>query len=96
MRLSSTWSCFFSFVLQQIQHATQPNEVTNELREVLLKGRLDDKQHLPGVLVPYFYIRDDMTIRDRLIFKRGRVFISRQLKSEMEQAIHSSHIGIDG
>ena len=44
----------------------------------------------------YFHTRDEYTVQDGLVFKGDRVVIPYHLRAEMREAIHTSHIGIEG
>ena len=45
---------------------------------------------------PYFHMRSKYTVQDGLVFKGDRVVIPVSIWKEMQEAIHSSHIGIEG
>ena len=66
------------------------------LVEIILCGWLETKADLPVKLTPYFHTRDEYTVQDGLVFKGDRVVILYHLRAEMREAIHSSHIGIEG
>ena len=82
--------------IDRIRQATKEDEVMSVLIETILCGWPETKADLPIKLTPYFHTRDEYTVQDGLVFKGDRVVIPVSLRKEMKEAIHSSHIGIEG
>jgi len=82
--------------LAQIRAETEKDDILSELRKVILQGWPDTKDHLPVQISPYFNIRDEMTVQDGLVIRGERVVVPTSLRRELKQAIHSSHVGIEG
>lgn len=56
--------------LQEIQQATENDEILQTLKTVILHGLPDDCSQLPEQITPYFGIRDELTVHDGVIFHR--------------------------
>ena len=82
--------------IDMIRQATKEDEVMSVLIETILCGWPETKADLPIKITPYFHTRDEYTVQDGLVFKGDRVVIPVSLRKEMKEAIHSSHIGIEG
>ena len=82
--------------IDKIRQATKEDEVMSVPIETILCGWPETKADLPIKLTPYFHTRDEYTVQDGLVFKGDRVVIPVSLRKEMKEAIHSSHIGIEG
>ena len=66
------------------------------LKTVILKGWPTDKLGIPTEVLPYFPIRDELSVQDGLIFRGERVVIPVTLRAILKDKIHSSHLGIEG
>ena len=82
--------------IDKIRQATKEDEVMSGLIETILCGWPETKADLPIKLTPYFHTRDEYTVQYGQVFKGDRVVIPVSLRKEMKEAIHSSHIGIEG
>ena len=79
-----------------IQQDTEADESLQVLKAVIQKGWPEHKSNVPSIISPYFNMRDEMSIRDGLIFKGERVVVRRASRSELLRRIHSSHLGVNG
>ena len=66
------------------------------LKTVILKGWITDKLDIPPEVLPYFPIRDELSVQDGLIFRGERVVIPVTLRAILKDKIHSSHLGVEG
>lgn len=82
--------------LQKIKQASGTDEDTISLKQVIEKGWPDKKEDVPYRLQPYFPFRDELSTQGSLVFKGDRLVVPRELRGNMLQRIHSSHIGIQG
>ena len=55
-----------------------------------------DKTVLPESLKPYFQVRDELSVQDRIGFREHRVIIPKSMRAETLRKMHESHIGING
>ena len=82
--------------LNKICEVTRLDETLKHLSDVIVSGWPKTKNSLHTCLLPYFGYRDEFTIQDGLIFKGERVVIPSSLRKETKEAVHSSHIGVEG
>ena len=82
--------------LNKIHEATRLDETLKHLSDVIVNGWPETKDSLRTCLLPYFGSRDEFTIQDGLIFKGEHVVIPSSLRRETKEAVHSSHIGVEG
>lgn len=61
-----------------------------------MSGWPDDKRAVPVEAIPYFNIRDELSIQHGIILHGERAVIAKSLSRDMLQRIHASHIGIEG
>ncbi|KAK3085115.1 hypothetical protein FSP39_024657 [Pinctada imbricata] len=74
--------------LGDIQHHTAQDRVLVKLK-VLQKS-------VPESLVAYFDVRDELSVQNGIVFKGNRAVIPQNLRKDMLERIHASHIGIEG
>lgn len=65
-------------------------------RTVIKRGWPDIKADVPECVYLYFDIREELTVREELIFKCQQVVVPRALKKELMENTRSSHIDIEG
>ena len=82
--------------LLRIKEATSNDKAMKSLRDVIMSGWPEEKCLLPSEILVYFHFRDELTVQDGLIFRGDRVVIPASLRQEIKEAIHSSHVGIEG
>ena len=82
--------------LQQICRETEMDESLQVLKAVIQQGWPEEKSALPVVISPYFNMRAEMSMQDRLIFKGQRVVVPRAVRGELLRRIHNSHLGVNG
>ena len=46
-------------------------------------------------VMPYFIVRDELSVQDGLIFRSERVVVPQALRQDIKQRIHSSHMGAE-
>ena len=81
---------------QRIKHAASDDAVLDVLCTVIQQGWSASKSELPRCLIPYYDTRDELTIQGDLVFKGHQVVVPLCLHRKMMEAIHASHIGVDG
>ena len=79
------------------KHVEEDHEL-QELIKVILTGWPDDKSQVPNSAVPYYNVRDELTVLNGVTFRGERVVAptGKFLRRDMLQRIHASHLGIDG
>ena len=81
--------------LGEIRAETRKDQSLRELSETILVGWPENKDDTPALTHPYFSMRDELTVQDRLVFKRNSVAIPRSLRTDIKMKTHSSHLGIE-
>ncbi|XP_061180813.1 uncharacterized protein K02A2.6-like [Saccostrea echinata] len=82
--------------LKDIQDETAKDNTLQNLGSSIRNGWPDCKTLVPELIVPYFEIRDELSIQNGVIFKGDRAVIPQALRKDMLTRIHSSHLGIEG
>ncbi|XP_062576406.1 uncharacterized protein LOC134238297 [Saccostrea cucullata] len=82
--------------LKDIQDETAKDNTLQNLGAFIRNGWPDCKTLVPELIVPYFEIRDELSIQNGVIFKGDRAVIPQALRKDMLTRIHSSHLGIEG
>ena len=82
--------------ISEIQSASAIDPELQLLKTVILKGWPTDKLGIPTEVLPYFPIRDELSVQDGLIFRGERVVIPVTLRAILKDKIHSSHLGVEG
>ena len=62
----------------------------------VLEGRSSTEDGVPQEIKSYFSCREEITVQNGLLFKGERIIVPAQLRKEMMETIHSSHLGIEG
>ena len=65
----------------------QSTSVLQLLKTVILKGGHTDKLGILPKVLPYFHIRDELSVQDRLIFRSERVVIPITLRKIYPNAL---------
>ena len=81
--------------IDEIKGETRKDHSLRSLSETILKGWPEEKKVAPELTHPYFDMRDELTLQDRLIFKANAVVIPKNLRADMKARIHSSHLGTE-
>ena len=80
--------------LEAIRVATEADQVMTALKQIILKGWLDERIHAPPLVEIYFAFRDELAIHDGIVFRGERVVVPTSQRSVLKEKIHSSHLGI--
>ena len=82
--------------VDDIRKHTEGDHELKELIKVILTRWPEDKSQVPNSAIPYYNVRDELTVQNNVIFRGERVVVSKSLRRDMLQRIHVSHLGIDG
>ena len=82
--------------LNEIKIETENDDTLQMLKVMILKGWPDEHNEIPPVLKAYSHTKDEYTVQNGLIFKGNRIVIPNCLRKSIKDAVHSSHIGIEG
>ncbi len=53
------------------------------LKAVIQQGWPEQKTALPGIIFPYYNMRDEMSVQDKLIFKEVKVVVPRAIRGNL-------------
>ena len=81
--------------LDDIRASMETDERMQELKKVILKIWPDKSSDVPGPARQYFGVRDELTAQEGLIFRGESMVVPNDLRKQMIQHIHSTHIGAD-
>ena len=81
--------------IQKIRSETSEDEALQQLRSTIQHGWPETKDTVPNLVLPYFNIRDELSIHDGLVYRGERIVIPVSLRSQMKKIIHNSHLGIE-
>ena len=82
--------------LLELRSATKEDRSMQQLQQVIVEGWPEDKIHLDPEVRPYFSMRNEMTVQDRLIFRGNRVVVPMAQRAVLKEKLHSTHLGIEG
>lgn len=82
--------------VQTIQLETARDETLQLLKATILEGWPKDRSKIPAQLIPYYSMRDELSIYDGLVFKDERLVVPQGLRAEIRKDIHASHAGVEG
>ena len=80
--------------LKQFQTETSKDETLTTLRKYVMNGWPKDKNDINPATMPYFNIRDKISVANRLVLKGDRIIVPLSMRKEIKQKIHSGHQGI--
>ncbi|XP_041460922.1 uncharacterized protein K02A2.6-like [Lytechinus variegatus] len=83
-------------LLEELKQCTAKDEVMQEIQAVVMNGWPMRQQDLPSGVIPYFHIRDELSIANGLIFRGERVVIPKSMRQGMIERLHASHLGESG
>ena len=82
--------------LSQFRDETARDPSLQVLMRIVLMGWPEHKKDVPLETHPYFNSRDELSVQNGLLFKGERVIIPVNLRQDVIQQIHHSHLGIEG
>ena len=81
--------------LTEIKVETEADATLQLLKETILQGWLDNKEHVPPQIFPYFSTRDELSIQDELVFRGERVVVPAKLRHDIKNKLHALHMGAE-
>lgn len=82
--------------VDDIRKHTEEEHELKELIKLILTGWPEDKSQVPNSAVPYYNVRNELTVQNGVIFRGEREVTFKSLHRDMLQRIYASHLGIDG
>ena len=80
---------------KEIISETKADEELQELYRTVMTGWPDKKDDVKSIILPYWNIRDEITVQDGLLMKLDRIIIPKSLRKSILQKIHIAHLGIE-
>ena len=80
---------------QETQNETDKDESLQLLKSVILQVWQPERSDAPAQVTPYYSVRGELSVQDGLIFRGERVVIPKALPWDINQRIHSSHMGAE-
>ena len=81
--------------LTKIQQHTADDDVLCALKNAIFSGWPEAREDVPSMVMPYFHIRDELSVQGGIIFRGERVVVPRSLRPEFMDQLHSSNLGIN-
>ena len=82
--------------LNSFRKATAGDASLQILMSTVLEGWPSTEDGVPQEIKSYFSCRSDITVQNILLFKGELIIVPSQLRTEMMEKIHSSHLDIEG
>lgn len=77
------------------QSETERDEEMCLLKKMIIDGWPKSKKEVPNCIKQYFNFSDELVIINGLIFKNNRLVVPKNLRKEMLDLIHYTHLGIE-
>ena len=81
--------------LKQFQTETSKDETLRTLHKYVMNGWPKNKNDINPTSMPYFNIRDEISVANGLVLKGERIIVPLSMRKEMKQIIHSGNQGIE-
>lgn len=79
--------------LQQIQKYTYKDKTLQKLTETILQGWPENKQETPIEIREYWQYKEELSVQNGVVFKGMTVIIPKDMRREMAERVHESHLG---
>lgn len=80
--------------LDAFKKATAEDAEMQMLTNAVLNGWAKERSMMPRSIQPYWTFREEISHEDGLLFKANKLIVPNQLRQEMINKIHESHLGI--
>lgn len=81
--------------IDRFADATAKDVNLSLLQSVVLAGWLERKEQTPTKIHDYWNTRDEITISQGLLLKGEKIIVPEELRNEMVEKLHCSHLGIN-
>lgn len=82
-------------LIDRVRDCTRGDLTLNLLAQAIQNGWPDHIAKLPPTLMPFFNLRDTLTVEDGVIMKGERIFIPMAMRQEIKQKLHAAHLAYD-
>ena len=80
--------------LEVFRNATAQDSVLQELKNMTMRGWPKDRSAVPDSVQPFWTFREEISFASGLLFKSDKLIVPLQLRPEMLEKIHESHLGV--
>ena len=81
--------------LDEIRDATLRDTSLQTVVQLVLEGWPQNKHNTPPCALPYFDVRDSLSVIDGILVKGEAVVIPSELRASIKKRLHSAHLGCD-
>ena len=81
--------------LDEIREATLRDTSLQTVIKLVLDGWPQDKYNIPPQALPYFDIRDSLSIVDRILVKGEAIVSPSEPRASIKKRLHSAHLGCE-
>ena len=74
---------------------TARDDTLQVLTRVILEGWPEEKTAIPAAAMPYFCVRDELSVQNGIIFRGERTLIPKSLRHDMLRQINMFHMGME-
>jgi hypothetical protein len=80
-------------ILDDLYKTAIADENYQMLKKTIISGFPDDKSQVPPTLMPYYAVRDSLSVDSELVLSNARIVIPQEARKEVLLRLHSSHLG---
>ena len=77
----------------QLREETSKDTTLNTLYKVIVNGWPADRADIPESLRPYWNYRDELSVKNGIIYKGAQVMVPQSMQKDMLRKIHANHFG---
>ena len=81
--------------LDEIREATFRDTSLQTISKLVLDGWPQEKHNIPPQALPYFDMRDSLSIVDGILVKGEAIVIPSELRASIKKRLHSAHLGCE-
>ena len=82
-------------ILEELRRATTIDKTYKQLIEQVIKGFPQSREALPEDLLPFWKVRDQLSVDENLVLYGARILIPQALRRQVLTRLHDSHRGIE-
>ena len=86
--------CLKPSTLQEIKQHTAKDDSLQELIKVIKAGWPETKGELSHLVLPYFGIRDELSVDDDVVVRGERLVVPKSLRRDLIRRLHYAHFGV--
>ena len=81
--------------IERIKTATEEDRGFQDLIKVIRIGWPQNKSDLCPTVIPYFSLRDSLSVCDGLVMRGEAIVVPPLLRKELKERLHAAHLGFD-